>query len=262
VARASDRHLELMPAGGGEPVRPVYVGLVNESTRAGVIMNAVKATSYSDTDRESLLRFLAARLYGGGGAHSLFMKTWGAGLAYSNGVGSNPAQGRLAYYAERCSDLAETLRFVVRELETSPRDTTLGDYALAQAFAPYRGGARYEERGEAMAADLTDGVTPDVVRDFRTKLLALRTISDLEGELRERMEPVYGQVLPGYGEADSTGVTAEEAQSVVIGPEKQFQSYERYLEEALGKAVPVYRLYPRDFWITLAPGSAPPKPKI
>jgi hypothetical protein len=263
VARASDRHPELLPAAGSEPARPVYAGLLNESTRAGVVMNGAKATSYFDTDRESLLRFLAARLYGGGGAHSLFMKTWGAGLAYSNGIGSNPAQGRLSYYAERCSDLAETLRFVVRELETARPDTTLGEYALAQAFGPYRGGQRYEERGEAMAADLTDGVTPDVVKNFRTKLLALRATPDLEAELRKRMGSVYGQVLPGYGEpADSTAAEtgAEEAQSVVIGPEKQFQSYERYLEGALGKTVPVYRLYPRDFWIT--PGSAPPKPKI
>lgn len=266
VARASDRHPELAPAGGGgEPVRPVYAGLMNESTRAGVVMNGAKAPSYLDTDRESLLRFLAARLYGGGGAHSLFMKTWGAGLAYSNGIGSNPARGRLSYYAERCSDLAETMRFVVRELETARPDSTLGEYALAQAFGANRGAERYEERGEAMAADLTDGMPPEVVKTFRTKLLALRSTPGLHAELSSRMESVYGQVLPGYGEtADSTAAAAgaEEAQSVVIGPEKQFQSYERYLQEALGKAVPVYRLYPRDFWITLAPGSAPPRPKI
>jgi hypothetical protein len=285
VARASDRYPELVPAGAGRTARPVNVGLLNESTRAGVVMNAVKAPSYLDTDRESLLRYLAAQVYGGGGAHSLFMKTWGAGLAYSNGVGSNPATGRLSYYAERSPDLATTMRFVRRELGAAPHDSALGEYALAQAFGPYRGAERYEARGEAMAADLADGLTPEAVKAFRTALLALRATPDLYAELTARLGSVYGQVVPGVeARADSTGAGAEavalaaatpgatssgatspgapapgapEAQSVVIGPEKQISSYEDYLRESFRRPVPVVRLYPRDFWITLTPGGVP-----
>ncbi len=259
--RAGDRIPELAVAGekGGPP--PTTVGLLNESTRNGVVMNSAPAPSYFETDRASLLNFLASRLYAGGGAHSLFMRTWGAGLAYSNGVGSSESQGRIMYYAERCPDLAQTVRFVVDELENAPADTSLAEYSLAQAFSSDRGAQRYEQRGEAMAADLTDGVTPEVVRDFRTALLDLRSDPDLYGELRARMESVYGKVLPGVGEA---GVPAPGAgQSFIIGPEKQFQSYDGYLKGVAGETVRLYRLYPRDFWITRPQtGNAHPRTRI
>src|SRR5690606_35630127 len=65
---------------------PVFVGLVNPSTQSGVCVHTAPATSYLDTGEEELLDYLASNLYTGHGAHSLFMKTWAAGLAYSNGV--------------------------------------------------------------------------------------------------------------------------------------------------------------------------------
>ncbi|UCC79493.1 MAG: insulinase family protein, partial [Candidatus Zixiibacteriota bacterium] len=57
----------------GESSKPVYVGLINENTRLGVHINSSDCASYFDTDRDKLLKFLSARLYGGGGAHSMFM---------------------------------------------------------------------------------------------------------------------------------------------------------------------------------------------
>ncbi|MFQ5606857.1 MAG: M16 family metallopeptidase [Candidatus Zixiibacteriota bacterium] len=113
-----------------------FVALVNQNTRSGVHVHTSNCASYEDRDEETLLKFLSARLYGGGGAHSMFMKTWGAGLAYSNGLRSNENRGRLIYYAERCPDLAQTLQFVVNELKNAPYDESLADYAVAQAFAP------------------------------------------------------------------------------------------------------------------------------
>lgn len=238
VARLQDRAPNLD--------RPVYVGLVNENTRSGVHINSTNSASYLTTDRDSLLNFLAARLYGGGGAHSMFMKTWGAGLAYSNGLRHNESTGRLIYYAERCPDLAQTMQFVVNELKNAPYDTSLAQYAIAQAFAGYRGGEGYEQRGEAMAADLADGVTPDKVRQFFSGVLALRDSRDLYGELNRRMEYTYGKVLPGYG---PSGADVSDALYFVIGPEKQMQSYEQYLKSAEGDDVTLYRIYPRDFWL-------------
>lgn len=229
--------------------RPLFVGLVNENTRSGVHINTTKCASFVEHDRESLLNFLAARLYGGGGAHSMFMKTWGAGLAYSNGLRSNESSGRLIYYAERCPDLAQTMQFVVNELKNAPFDTSLAQYAIAQAFATYRGGAAYEERGEAMAADLADGVTPDAVRGFRRGILELRDSRDLYSELHTRMEYTYGEVLPGYGPLASS---AANAIYFVIGPEKQMDSYEQYLRSVEGD-VRLSRIYPRDYWL---PGPA------
>lgn len=226
--------------------RPVYVGLVNENTRAGVHINTAPCASYTDHDSDRLLDFLAARLYGGGGAHSMFMKTWGAGLAYSNGLRFNESTGRIIYYAERCPDLAQTMEFVVNELKNAPYDTSLAEYAIAQAFGSYRSGSRYEARGEAIAGDLADGVTPDAVRSFRQGILALRDSRDLYAELHERMPYVYGGVLPGYGPSEDE---VPGAIPFVIGPEKQFESYENYLKSVEGPDTKLHRLYPRDFWI-------------
>jgi len=240
------RIVQRMQEHAGDAEQPVYVGLVNENTRSGVHINTAPCASYTDHNKDRLLDFLAARLYGGGGAHSMFMKTWGAGLAYSNGLRSNESTGRIIYYAERCPDLAQTMQFVVNELKNAPYDTTLAEYAIAQAFGAYRSGSRYEARGEAMADDLADGVTPDAVRSFRQGILSLRDSRDLYGELHARMPYVYGGVLPGYGpsEAEVPG-----AIPFVIGPEKQFESYEKHLKTVEGPETKLYRLYPRDYWI-------------
>jgi Zn-dependent M16 (insulinase) family peptidase len=230
--------------------RPVYVGLINDNTRSGVHINTAPCASFTNHDRNGLLDFLAARLYGGGGAHSMFMKTWSAGLAYSNGLRSNESTGRIIYYAERCPDLAQTMQFVVDQLKNAPYDTSLAQYAIAQAFGSYRSGSEYEQRGEAMAADLADGATPEAVRSFRQGILELRDSRDLYHELNERMPFVYGKVLPGYGPPESE---VPGAIPFVIGPEKQFESYESYLKSVEGADTKLYRLYPRDYWIVAAP---------
>ena len=42
------------------------------------------------------------------------MKTWAAGLAYSNGI-RVLLDGRMHYYAERTPELPQTLKFVIDE---------------------------------------------------------------------------------------------------------------------------------------------------
>ncbi len=233
---------------------PVYVGLVNENTQNGVFVNYAGCACFKDFDREALLDYLAARLYGGGGAHSMFMKTWSAGLAYSNGLRTSEFSGRLGYYAERCPDLSQTMQFVVDELKNAPYDPRLADYAVAQAFQASRAGSNYEDRGRAMAANLADGITPELVTRFRQAVLDLAKGPDLYDELKEttlydelrpRMLPVYGRVLPGI---DPSGPEVSDALYFIIGPEKQFNSFEEYLHGTEGDAT-VYRLYPRDFWL-------------
>ncbi|HEV7843493.1 MAG TPA: hypothetical protein VGO69_07330, partial [Pyrinomonadaceae bacterium] len=225
----------------------VFVGLVNPNTQGGVFLNSAPLVTYNDTDRESLLRYLASKLYGGGGAHGIFMKTWGAGLAYSNGLGGSPGNGRLSYYAERTPELPQTLRFVIDELKRAQKDPNLVEYAVAQVFTQFRSASEYEVRGEAMASDLTDGITPDAVRRFRRAVLELRATPNLADELYKRMGDVYARVLPGYG------VKAKDVQGgvfYVIGPEKQLKAYEDYLKNVEGPDTRVYRLYPRDYWMT------------
>jgi Zn-dependent M16 (insulinase) family peptidase len=226
---------------------PVFVGLVNPNSQSGVFLNSAPLASFKDTDTEKLLQYLASRLYAGGGAHGIFIKTWGAGLAYSNGFRGSPAQGRIGYYAERTPELPQTLRFVIEELKKAPRDPALVEYAIAQAFLGFRSASEYEVRGEAMAADLADGMTPEVVARFRKAILELRRRPNLSDELYKRMEQTYARVLPGYG------VKAKDVAGgifFVIGPEKQFGLYEDYLKTVEGADTRVFRLYPRDFWLT------------
>ncbi|MGH9900265.1 MAG: hypothetical protein ACRD68_00320, partial [Pyrinomonadaceae bacterium] len=232
---------------------PVYVGLLNPNSQGGVFLNSAPLVTYQDTDREALLQFLASKLYAGGGAHGIFMKTWGAGLAYSNGLGGSPGAGRLTYYAERTPELPQTLRFVIDELKKAPRDAGLVEYAVAQAFAEFRSPSGYEARGEAMANDLADGVTPEAVARFRRAIIELRKSPDLADELYDRMGKVYARVLPGY---DAKAGDVSGAVYFTIGPEKQQSLYEAYLKTVGGTDARLHRLYPRDFWMPLKSAEA------
>jgi hypothetical protein len=224
---------------------PRFFGLLNGNTQGGVVVNGAPGTSYADHDREALLRYLASKLYAGHGAHGLFMKTWAAGLAYSNGIRGNAEAGRVGYYAERCPDLAQTLGFVTDQLYRAKPDPALVEYALVLAFDDSNADRSFEERGSLAATEELDGYGPAVVRRFREGLLRLRREPNLAAELFKRMPTVYGSVLPGYGKV---GLPAN-GTYLVIGPESQLQSYERYLGGHVASDAKLYRLYPRDFWL-------------
>jgi Zn-dependent M16 (insulinase) family peptidase len=224
------------------PGEPRYVGLVDPATSSGVFLNSAPSTALTNTAEDAVLDYLASNTFTGHGAHSLFMKTWAAGLAYSNGVHPLVQQGQLEYYAERCPLLPQTLRFVIDQLKAAKIDPNIARYAIATAFDS-RVAASYEQRAAAMAGDITDGITPQVVKAFRQKLLALASHGDLAQALAARMPRVYGAVMPGFGPAASDGVY------FVIGPAKQLAAYEDYLHAAVGKTTVLHRLYPRDFWI-------------
>jgi Zn-dependent M16 (insulinase) family peptidase len=221
---------------------PQFVGLLAPNMQGGVHLHSVPSVSIRDLSESAAIDFLAFKIFGGGGPHGVFMKTWGAGLAYSNGLRASAFEGRSAYYAERTPELPQTLKFVIQELKNAPREKPLAEYSLAQVFAGTRAGASFESRTAAMAADLADGLGPDVVRAFRENVLRLRQKPDLDRLLYTRMDALYGQVLPGYN-----GKTPAIAGSTyyVIGPEKQLSAWEKYLGER------VYRLYPRDYWVVV-----------
>ena len=228
--------------------RPTYVALVQPNLQSGVFLNSAPLVSYADTTREDVLRYLASKLYGGGGAHGIFMKTWGAGLAYSNGLGGSPGSGRISYYAERTPELPQTLRFVIEELKKAKPDPALAEYAMAVAFQETRAPLSYEARAEAMAADLADGLTPDRVRRFRERLLSVRGMPGLADSLFARMPAVYATVLPGFEKGPQP--VPDDAVYMVIGSERQLGLWEEYLKTAVASDERLHRLYPRDFWLT------------
>src|SRR5215204_1998828 len=236
---------ERLRARGAATEKPVFVGLLAPNMTGGVFINEAPLTGYTDLDREKLLDFLASKLYGGGGAHSVFSKTIGAGLAYSNGIGSNPASGIANYYAERTPELPQTLRFVIDELKRAQPDASLTEYSVALVFNS-RAPSPYEARGEAMASNLADGITPDVVSRFRRGILELRKMPNLADELFKRKDKVYGRILPGL---NVKGKDVAGANYFVIGSEKQLAAYEAYLKSAESADTKLYRLYPRDFWL-------------
>jgi Zn-dependent M16 (insulinase) family peptidase len=239
------RRIDARLAGrGGSSGQPIYVGLMAPNMTGGVMMNSAGLASYNDPSREKILDFLASKLYAGGGAHAVFSKTIGAGLAYSNGISSSPGTGLMGYYAERTPELPQTLKFAIGEVKR-PMDTPLADYVIALVFSS-RASSPYEARGEQMAANLADGITPDVVRRFRMAVLDARKIPDLSAELYRRKDRVYERVFPGYG---MKGKDIVDRNFFVIGPEKQMAAYEAYLRSVEGPDTQLYRLYPRDFWM-------------
>ncbi|MBA2542056.1 MAG: hypothetical protein H0V17_20620, partial [Deltaproteobacteria bacterium] len=225
-------------------VAPRFVGLVAPGTSSGVFLNLVPATWYGDVTDDAVIEYLASNLYTGHGGHSIFMKTWAAGLAYSNGLRPNIDGGVLVYYAERTPLLPTTLKFVIDQLKKAKPDPAIARYAIATAFSS-RVASGYESRASAMAANLVDGQTPDIVKAFRTRVLEMSKQPDLATKLFARMEAAYGKVLPGYGSLDPKGTY------FVIGPEKQLAAWEDYLEATYKdpKLAKLHRLYPRDFWI-------------
>jgi hypothetical protein len=239
----AERLRQRMPAA----TNPVHVGLFSPNKPGGVIVTSVPSVHFSDwKDREKQLDYLASRLHAGYGAHGIFLKTIGAGLAYSNGLRATVAAGRMGYYAERTPELPQTVRFVVNELKSAPRDPRLGDYAVAQVFSENRAAASYEARAEGIAADLADNQPPDVVRTFRQSILELRKDPNLGNVLFDRKDRVYGRFIPGYN------VKASEVPDgvfFVIGPDKQLDAWEQYLKEVEGPESKLYRLYGRDFWM-------------
>ena len=235
-------------AGRGEGgAKPLYVGLMAPNMTGGVMLNTASLVNYSDyNNRDKIIDFLASKLYGGGGAHSVFSKTIGAGLAYSNGISSSAGTGLMGYYAERTPELPQTLRFAMGEVKR-PLDTPLAEYVIALAFSS-RASSPYEARGQAMADNMADGFTPEVVARFRRAILEARKIPDLSAELYKRKDKVYERVFPGYG---MKGKDIAGANFFVIGAEKQMTAYEAYLKSVEGPDTKLYRLYPRDFWMVV-----------
>jgi Zn-dependent M16 (insulinase) family peptidase len=225
--------------------KPVYVGLMFEGTRNGVLIFSARVAEEYDTEEESLLTGLAGKIFSGGGPHSFFMNTWAAGLAYSNGYRISQRNGFANYYAERCPDVAETMRFVVGLIKSAEHNPALADYAIAQVFGASRAPSRYEARGTAMASDLVDGFLPEKVKTYREKVLSLKARDNLYEDLTTRMEQAYGPVLIGYGKPLAE---SKEGTFFLIGPEPQFVSLENYIRSVEGEQT-VFRLYPRDFWI-------------
>jgi Zn-dependent M16 (insulinase) family peptidase len=225
---------------------PVYVGLLSPTMQKGVFINAVPTATFADTDREILLRYLAAKLYSGGGAQSVFSRTIAAGFAYSNGVSASTQTGVFRYYAERVPELPQTLKFVIDLVKHAAPDPTLVESAIATVFNNERPAGTYESRGAAMADDFADGVTPEMTKRFFQAILDLRKTPGLSDELFKRVPEVYATILPGFS---SHTAPVPGSTYLVIGSPQQLELYQNYLQTAISPDTRLYKIYPRDFWL-------------
>ncbi|MES1258839.1 MAG: hypothetical protein ABUS51_10425, partial [Acidobacteriota bacterium] len=201
-------------------------------------------TSYDDPGRDAQLDYLTSRLFAGAGAHGIFTKTIGAGLAYSNGLRGSLHDGYAGYYAERMPEIPQTLHFVIDLVKNGSRDPHLSEYVVALAFGDSYAANSYESRAEALATDLADGLTAAKVKRFRSNILMLRRDPRLPAELFKRLDGVYGKMLPGYGPKakDIPGVV-----NYILGNDKQFSAMDADVQTREDERV--YKLYPRDYWL-------------
>ena len=195
-------------------------------------------------DREGVLDLLTVGLFAGGGPHSLFMRTWAAGLAYSNGIAAHLTRGRIVYSAQRCPDPVETIRFVAGFAKSARVDRDLVEASLAFTFGDYAGDESFSTRGARIAGDVLDGLEPDGVRAFKTEVLAVARAADAPERLARRIPQVLGQVLVGAGGKVAAGPARV---ALVAGPTRLLDRYQTFLAEN-GEATTLPRLYPRDFW--------------
>lgn len=226
---------------------PTFLGYVLNETQQGVIINRSPAHGLDDIDENSLLDILSIRLFGGSGAHGLFMQTWGAGLAYSNGISASLSSRRYNYYAERCNDLVKTMSFVrdiLNQADETIDSEEYVDYALSSLFAYDRSGMEYSWRGKEAADDIADNCGPEKVRRYRQALLSLRNKNIPVKELIQRLPQTAGSVIIGYGEKMHR---IDDAFSFFIAPDFQLDNVEKYLQLSEGD-VQLYRIYPSDFW--------------
>jgi Zn-dependent M16 (insulinase) family peptidase len=239
-ARLAARHPDEPP--------PVHYGLVHEASSSGVFVFSAGLGAPLAADPQALRGLLAGSIDSGAGPHALFMRTWGAGLAYSNGLRGSPLWGRVSYYAERCPDPVATMRFVVALATDAERasDPALLDYALAQLVGVHRMADRFETRARAQANDLQDGLSPERVRAQRDALLLLRHQPDTWQQVLARHREVVGRVLVGLG---SPAREQPDAVFLTIAPERLLAEWEAYVREVEGPQERVFRLYPADLWV-------------
>jgi hypothetical protein len=236
--------LDRARARGVQVIDPGWVALVNANTANAAITASARLHPYDNASDGAMDLYLAVNVPSGSGAHSLYKRIWGAGLAYSGYVWGSPRYGRYKLYSDRCADLPSLLRFVDGQVKAMPDGPAMVEYATARAFGS-RAADTYETRGRARASDLAEGFPPERVRAFRERVLAARRRPGVSEAMHARIPAAYEALLPG-GAAPADA----EALHVLVAPEAQIAATERALRAARGggDALGIARLYPRDFW--------------
>jgi hypothetical protein len=221
-----------------------FVALVNPNTGSASLVHTARSLGLDETHADALIDYLALNTFGGNGTQSFYKRIWGQALAYSGYVSAWPDDERATLYADRSADLPQLLRFVDAEVRRAPVDERFVDYAIAATLSS-RGAYTFETRARGIASDLAEGRTPDRVRAFHARLLALRARPRLAEELHAHFVPAMSALIPSLAAGSALPI---DAVYFTVGPEPQIAGYEREMRHAVSAGVNVVRLWPRDFW--------------
>jgi Zn-dependent M16 (insulinase) family peptidase len=233
-----------------------FVALMNPNTANGSIVHTAPSIGLGEQREDALVSYLAVNVFGGEGTQSFYKRMWGAALAYSDYVYASVREERMELYADRCADLPQLLRFGEAEVRRMPGDPGFVDYAVVPAFGS-RVSETFEARARAMATDLNDGRTPERIRAFRERLLALRSKPGLAEAMHARFLPAMSAVLP---ELAGSSPLPDGAVYFTTGPEAAIAAYEKEIARSRGEGTKVLRLWPRDFW-DVGPGAISTAPR-
>jgi Zn-dependent M16 (insulinase) family peptidase len=223
---------------------PWFVGLVSADGLTGNVVFYADSPGYGQLDHSSLVKMLASKLLSGDGPQSFNMKTREAGLAYVNGIRTDPALRLMYYYADRSPDIPSLLELVKSVARKTPdlHDPFLIDYALRQTFSLPRSMLTFSQRGKALAQDIRDHNEPATIRHFSEAILKLRSDPDLLTELTAVGIVSIAPVLVGQEFVERQ----RSAKSILVfaGPERLLADAENRLQ------IPrLFRLWASDFWI-------------
>lgn len=191
VRLAEPAHSEVRSQGSAS-----YLAFVNPEHVTGSVAFYSDFPGFDQRDRKSLVTVLASKLYAGSGPKSLFMKTWERGLAYSNGIASDPSWRVIWYQATRVPSVPALLKFVDSVTSSPPSATgNAVDYALSQVFSFSRASMTFSERGRALAHDVQDGNDPDMIKRFSEAILRLRNDPTIDSDLMHSALPAICGVI-------------------------------------------------------------------
>jgi hypothetical protein len=231
-------------SGTGNGGFPRFLGLVTPDGLTGNVVFYADFPGYNDTDQSSLVKILASKLLSGDGPQSFNMKTREAGLAYINGIRTDPALQYLYYYADRSPDIPSLLGLVKSVAIQIPdlHDPFLVDYAFRQTFSLPRSMLTFSQRGKALAQDIRDHNEPATIRHFAEAILKLRSDPNLLSKLTGGGISSIAPVLVGQEFLEPQ----RSAHSIFMfaGPETLLQDVENRMQ------IPkLFRVWASDFWI-------------
>jgi hypothetical protein len=230
---------------------PLALGFVDPEIVDGHLNLSAKIPRYQDAQGKRLFELLSSNLFGGGGAHTFYMKAWEAGISYGGGIRGNPETGWVSFNGRRSMAIPEILHLISAtrdEMWKKPEafsTSELWDYTLSQFFWTYED-EPLVTRAVALVNFLWSGKKLDQRRSFSKKILDLPRSQANRDSLVQNARSVLSKLkVPDVTDDELTIALRKEAQTIYlfVAPEEQLKPL-----DALFPANGLVRIYPSDFW--------------